>query len=88
MLSISNQTDSTDERIPGAALQHALRLRDQVLGHVGGGAPAGHDDAAGGGPAATGAPAAPDGGGAYDAAAGACGLPDGQTWTWQRRELE
>ena len=41
-----------DDEVPGATLQDALRLRYQVLGHVGGrdccGARAGHDDAAGG----------------------------------------
>ena len=79
----SNQISLTIESIPGAALQDALRLRHQVLWHVGGRAGAGHDDAAGGGPAPA-APAAADGRGAYDASAGAGGLPDGQTWTWNR----
>ena len=33
-----------DDQIPGAALQNALGLSDEIFGDVGSGAPAAHDD--------------------------------------------
>ena len=35
-----------DDQVPGAALQHALRLADQILGHIGRGPTVGQDHAA------------------------------------------